>query len=103
MNQSIAMQQNEHSLHEFSAQSAPIKKLRELSDAELDMVAGGFGPLEGFNWGAAVGTVGGAVITGATFGATRGGVIGGALGFSFGVGYGLGTILADFFYEDAQA
>jgi lactobin A/cerein 7B family class IIb bacteriocin len=103
MNQSIAKQQNEYSLNASNALSKPSKNLRELSDAELAMVAGGFGPLEGFNWGAAVGTVGGAVITGATFGATRGGVIGGALGFSFGAGYGLGTIIADFFYEDAQA
>lgn len=50
--------------------------MRELSINEVQQVNGG-NPLEGFNWGAAIGTVGGAVLTGSSIGATRGGFIGG--------------------------
>ncbi|KID56900.1 hypothetical protein JF50_13505 [Pseudoalteromonas luteoviolacea] len=69
--------------------------MRELNVREVQQVSGG-DALRGFNWGAAIGTVGGAVWTGSSAGATRGGVIGGALGFSFGFGYGVGTVLYKF-------
>ena len=68
---------------------------RELSMDELDSVSGGFGPIEGFEYGAAIGTVAGAAFTGSTIGATRGGLIGGALGFAGGLGWGIGTVIYD--------
>jgi len=67
--------------------------MRELNVNEIGKVNGGLSALEGFNWGGAIGTVGGAVATGSTFGATRAGIIGGCLGFAFGLGFGVGTVL----------
>ncbi|MFY8297830.1 hypothetical protein AAEU28_03385 [Pseudoalteromonas sp. SS15] len=66
--------------------------MRELNMKEVEQVKGG-DALEGFNWGVALGTVGGAALTGSSIGATRGGVIGGALGFSFGLGWGIGSAI----------
>jgi len=67
--------------------------ISELSREELEQVQGGFGPKDGFEVGVAVGTVGGAVLTGTLMGASRYGVIGGALGFAGGLGWGIGTYL----------
>ncbi|MGF1736910.1 hypothetical protein [Photobacterium satsumensis] len=66
--------------------------MRELNMNEIQQVNGG-NALEGFNWGAAIGTVGGAVWTGSSIGATRGGIIGGAIGFSAGLGYEVGSLM----------
>ncbi|TLX47093.1 hypothetical protein C1E24_09820 [Pseudoalteromonas phenolica] len=66
--------------------------MRELNMKEVEQVSGG-DALKGFNWGAALGTVGGAALTGSSIGASRGGFIGGALGFSFGVGWGIGSAI----------
>jgi len=66
--------------------------MRELNVNEIKEVNGG-DALTGFNWGVALGTVGGAVITGASIGATRFGIVGGALGFAAGAGYGTASAL----------
>lgn len=71
-----------------------LSPLDELSLSEVEKVSGGFSVLDGFNWGLALGTVGGAVWTGSSIGATRFGIIGGALGFSAGLGWGLGSVIS---------
>jgi hypothetical protein len=80
----------ELTMNETSVSSTPL--IRDLTVSEIGQINGG-DALSGFNWGVAVGTVGGAAMTGSSIGATRGGIIGGALGFSFGFGYGIGTVM----------
>lgn len=69
------------------------RRYRQLTQVEKAAVGGGSTAVDGFERGAAVGTIAGAVFTGTTIGATRGGIIGGALGFSWGFGYGVGTVI----------
>lgn len=84
-------------------ESSFTRGLRPLTADECALVAGGRSTMghatEGFNTGIAMGTVGGAALTGATMGATRWGVIGGALGFSWGLGWGVGVSLRQFVYR----
>lgn len=67
--------------------------MRELNVNEIKDVNGGNAALNGFNWGAALGTVGGAISTGSSIGATRFGILGGAAGFVGGLSYGIATVL----------
>ncbi|MEM8491459.1 MAG: hypothetical protein AAF756_11630 [Pseudomonadota bacterium] len=71
-----------------------VSGLRELSPTHALQVSGGFSVLEGFNWGVALGTVGGAMWTGSSVGATRYGIIGGMLGLSAGFGWGVGSVIS---------
>ncbi|MEO0438832.1 MAG: hypothetical protein AAF098_18220 [Pseudomonadota bacterium] len=79
------------SIGEVNYRSCPLD---ELTLSEVEKVSGGFSVMDGFNWGLALGTVGGAVWTGSSIGATRYGIIGGALGFSAGLGWGLGSVIS---------
>jgi len=75
---------------------------RELDTIETEQVNGARiadSAVTGFDYGAAAGTIFGAVFTGTTIGATRWGIIGAALGASAGFGWGVGTTIYKFVHS----